>query len=520
MILSVQLFGLRVHRDIHNPGKIPIALDTMRIVFHNSTIMKIIATCIFLLYLHASAGASLASFTIQDEKKLGKELYDKLEDKGAFVKNPKINNYIKKIGDLLLSHTEHSFFDFTFSVIDSPGINAFATPGGYIYLFRGLIELTENENQLAGVLAHEIAHIKARHIARTIEKSKQINIATLAAILAGAFLGGGDVAAATIGFSTATATTLNLKYSREHEEEADRRGMLYLTKTGYDGEGMLNFLKIMRQYEFYSNSVPSYFLTHPGTGDRIRYLDGLLQTKYTERGSKSIIGNLERIKTILVIGRKDPDSGIKYFQNVLAKDPNNPDALYGLAVIQGRLGRTLKSFANFDKALSLSPNDSDILRDLGISYFNIGKVAEAIEALQRAHRIDREDPDTTFYLGRAYAAAGEYTPALEFYKEFLKKNPDDIQVYHNLAMLYGKAGMKGESHYHFGIFFKKGHKRKSALFHFREAQSFFPPGSEMSGKIKEEIDSLEDNSTGGEDRYSKPVYSERVRLSQIPHSVH
>ncbi len=477
-------------------------MNTIKTDHRGSTIKRILATCIVLLYLHASAGVSLASFTIQDEKKLGKEFYDKLNDKGVFVKDPKVKSYIEKMGRLLLSHSRQSFFDFTFSVIDSPGINAFATPGGYVYVYSGLIELTEDENQLAGVLAHEIAHIKARHIAQMIESSQKIGVATLAAILASAFLGG-DVTAAVVGFSSATAATLSLKYSREHEEEADRLGMLYLAETGYDGEGMLNFLKIMRQYEFYSNSVPSYFLTHPGTGDRISYLDGLLQTKYKERGSKSILGKLERIKTILVIGRKGPDSSIRYFQNALKKDPDNPDALYGLAVIQGKLGKTSESFDNFQKALSLSPDDADILRDLGISYFNLGKVADATDTLRRAYRVDREDADTILYLGRAYTTTGDYSAALELYKEFLKKNPDDIPVYHNLAMLYGKVNMQGESHYHFGIFFKKEHKIKSALFHFKAAQSLFPPGSEMAGKIKEEIDSIEKDSPDRENKRLK-----------------
>ncbi|MBW2631032.1 MAG: M48 family metalloprotease [Deltaproteobacteria bacterium] len=457
---------------------------------HN--IIKISAIVITLLYILVSAGAAFASFTIEDEKKLGKEFYEKLKDRGVFVKNPKANEYIDRIGHLLLSHGKKSFFDFTFSIINSSGINAFATPGGYVYVYSGLIELSEDESQLAGVLAHEIGHIKARHIAQTIENSKKINIATIAAILAGAFLGGsGELTAAVASFSMATATTLNLKYSRKHEEEADRLGMSYLVETGYNGEGMLNFLKIMRKYEFYSNSIPSYFLTHPGTGDRIIYLDGLLQTKYTKGGAENIIGGLGRIKTILVIDRKDLDSSLRYFQNVLKKDPNNPDALYGLAVIQEKLGKTMESFSNFRRALLLSPDDADILRDLGISYFNLGNTSDAIEALQKARSIDEKDADTILYLGRSYDTAGDYNAALELYKEFMKKNPDDIPIYHNLAMLYGKINIPGKSHYNFGIFFKKKHKLKSALFHFKAAQNFFPPGSEMAGKISEEIDSID-----------------------------
>ena len=76
------------------------------------------------------------------------------------------------------------------------------------------------------------------------------------------------------------------------------------------------------------------------------------------------------------------------------------------------------------------------------------------------------------------------------HKKFMKENPDDIPIYYNLAMLYGKINMPGESHYNFGIFFKKKHKLKSALFHFKAAQNFFPPDSEMAGKISEEIDSI------------------------------
>ncbi|HPQ44811.1 MAG TPA: M48 family metalloprotease [Syntrophales bacterium] len=473
-----------------------------RNIYHS--MRKTVVILIAFLCLHASAGISLASFTIEDEKKLGKEFYEKLKSRGVLLTNPKVNEYIDKTGRLLLSHGSTSFFDFTFSVIDSPGINAFATPGGYVYVYSGLIELTENESQLAGVLAHELGHIKARHIAQTIESSQKVNIATLAAILAGAFLGGGgDLSAAVASFSIATATTLNLKYSRQHEEEADRLGMSYLAETGYDGEGMLDFLKIMRKYEFYSSSIPSYFLTHPGTSDRILYLDGLLQTKYAHRGAKSIIGGLDRIKTLLVTDRKDLDSSFRYFQDILKDDPDNINALYGLAVVQGKLGKTSESFANFETALSLSPDDADILRDLGIRYFNLGNTAAAIEVLQRAHSIDTKDPDTILYLGRSYETTGDYRTSLGFYEEFLKNNPDDTLIYYNLAMIYGKIDMLGESHYNFGIFFKKKQRIKDALFHFKAAQELFPTDSEMAGKIKKEIDSINENPVGRKDEHKK-----------------
>ncbi len=473
----------------------------------HSKLTKLVSIFLVFFYLHISGGLSCASFTMQDEKKLGKEFYDKLKEKGSLLENSEVKSYVEGIGKLLLSHSENFYFDFTFSIIDSQGINAFATPGGYVYVYKGLIELAEDEGQLAGVMAHEIAHIKARHIAKMIESSQKLGLATLAAVLAGAFLGG-DAGSAAIAFSSATAATLSLKYSREHEEEADRMGMLYLTQAGYDGEGMLDFLKIMRQQEFYSNSIPSYFLTHPGTGERIQYLDGLLHTRYKNRGAKSIVGKLEKIKTALVISRKDSDSGIAYFQDLLKKDPENPNALYGLAVIQGRLGRTSESFSNFQKALSLSPDDPEILRDLGIAYFNLGKISDAVDNLRRAYLADNNNPETIQYLARSYTITGNYSAALELYKKLKDKNPDDVQSYHNLAMLYGKLEMQGESHYHFGIFFKKEHKNKSALFHFKAAQPFFPEGDETTLKIKEEIDAIE---KAPPDRRGPPGFPDRQR---------
>ena len=103
------------------------------------------------------------------------------------LENKQLNDYISQIGNLVLAQSKKAPFDFHFSIVNSSAINAFATPGGYIYINKGLINAVENEAELAGVIAHEIGHANARHIASIIEKSQKLNIATLAAIIAGAF---------------------------------------------------------------------------------------------------------------------------------------------------------------------------------------------------------------------------------------------------------------------------------------------------------------------------------------------
>lgn len=436
------------------------------------------------------------SFTLEDEKKLGKEFHEKLEQSNVLLKNERINEYVNKIGQKIVSQSKNVPFEFKFSVIKSAAINAFATPGGYVYITRGLINLVENESELAGVIAHEVAHVNARHIASIIDKSQKLGMATLAAILAGAFLGGGgDLTAAVTSFSLAAATTLNLRYSREHEEEADRLGLYYLTRAGYNGSAMLDFLRAMRRYEFYSNSVPSYFLTHPGTDERIRYLDAALQTTYKEKRADIQIGNLKRIQTLLMFGERNLEKSLNYFQNELSKNQNDVDALYGIAVTYERLGNTSASLECFQKALSLAPDDYDILKDLGIVYFKLGRTADAVMTLRKAVSIEEENFDALFYLGMSYEALGDYAKSLAMYEKAMKKNPEDDELYRGMAVAYGKTQNPGLSHYYFGIYFKKKNKNESALFHFKAALKYFEESDEIRQNIEKEISQLEPQKT-------------------------
>ena len=441
---------------------------------------------------------AFAELTIEDEKKLGQEFYEKMVKNNFLIQEKRMNDYITKVGTTVLGSVKLPLFDYHFSIVKSSAVNAFATPGGYVYVNRGLITLVETEGELAAVLAHEIAHVNARHIADMVNKSTKVNIAALAAMIAGAFLGaGGDVSAAIMGFSMATAQTMSLKYSRDNEEEADRYGMLYLTKAGYKGEATLNLLKLMRRYEFYSNSVPSYFLTHPGTDDRIRYIDGLLQTTYAKGGGKDqIVGSsFRRIKTVLMTGGGDLEAKIRYFEDEVKKNPSDVDSLYGLGAVQARKGLYGDSAATFRKALLLAPGDKEILRDMGVDCFELGQYPEAIDYLSRAYQMDREDWRTLAYLGNSYEAMGFYEKALEYYRALEKKELDDEEVYYSMGMIYGKLKDMGNSHYYFGIYFKKQRKTETALFHFKEALKYYPENDFRAQDIQREIRLLS-NETG------------------------
>lgn len=455
-------------------------------------IQKFVAM-LLLLGLFIAYPSTAPALTLEEERKLGRETYEKLAKGNVLLQSEWMVEYINRIGNRILANSDKLPFEYHFSVIQSNAINAFATPGGYVYVNRGLITLAENESELAGVMAHEIAHVNARHIADTIEKSSRVNMATLAGMLAGILVGGGgNLTAGLLGMSTAAGATMSLKYSREHEEEADRMGMLYLVRSGYDPKSMLDFLKIMRRYEFYSSNVPSYFLTHPGTDERIRYLDGTIQTTYTQGGDKSIIGGFKRIQTILrIIDAQKQEANRKYFEEGVKKNPHDVDDLYGLAVTESKSGQTDLALKHFHQALALAPEDRDILGDTGITYFMAGRIDEALHYLKEAIRLKSRDPEAWLYLGKAYEAKGDLTNAIATLKVLEKKKSDDDEFYYNLAMIYGKANNKMESHFYFGTYFKKKKKIESALFHFKAALEKAPPGSVRAGDIQREISALQ-----------------------------
>lgn len=451
---------------------------------------------LFLLIIF-QAGICFAEFTIDDEKKLGKEFYDKLKDNHFLLENKRLNDYINKIGNLILNQGRKAPFEFHFSIVDSNGINAFATPGGYIYINKGLINIAENEAELAGVIAHEIGHSNARHIAIIIEKSQKLSIATLAAIIAGAFLGGGGESTAAIAaFAVAGSSSMTLKYMREHEEEADRLAVYYLTGAGYYPGAMVDFLKIMKQHEFISKTMPSYLMTHPGTDHRIFYLDSLIQNSYRKPGAKNIVGNLKRMQTLVSLNDTDLEARQKQLKDALLRQPKDVDVLYALALTEDKLGQTNMALEHFQKALSLSPRDEDVLRNIGLIYLKMGKSDLALIYLQRAAGTDSSSDEVILALGKTYYALGSFQKALENFLKLENSELDNVDINYHIAMSYGKLSNQGEFHYFFGLYLKKAKKRDSSLFHFKEALKYCAQGSERAEAINNAIKELENPPAG------------------------
>ena len=210
-------------------------------------------------------GKAINFYSIEKEIALGRQLAEEVERTAKIVEDPVISEYVNRIGQNIANNSD-ARVPFTIKVIDSDEVNAFALPGGFFYVNTGLIELAEDEAELAGVMAHEIAHVAARHGTRSATRSQLVQIATIPLMFIGGWAGYGIQQAANF----AIPMTM-LKFSREFEEAADFLGVQYMYKAGYDPASMVQFFERLKaQEKKRKNFVAKAFSSHPMTKSRIK----------------------------------------------------------------------------------------------------------------------------------------------------------------------------------------------------------------------------------------------------------
>jgi tetratricopeptide (TPR) repeat protein len=200
------------------------------------------------------------------------------------------------------------------------------------------------------------------------------------------------------------------------------------------------------------------------------------------------------MQTLIPLDEADLNVRQRQLAQALTKEPKNVDLLYALASTEDDLDQTSLALEHLQNALSLSPRDEDILKNIGLIYLKMGKIDQAKIYLQRAASINSNNDEITFALGNTYFTSGNYESALNSYLKLKDKVLDDTDINYSIAMAYGKLNNNGESHYYFGLHFKKSKKKESALFHFKEALNYFPQGSEQSIVINNEIKELSTDS--------------------------
>jgi predicted Zn-dependent protease len=221
-------------------------------------------------------GKGLNFYSIEKEIALGKALAQDVERQAKIIDDPVIAEYVNRVGQNLVRNSDAQV-PFTIKVIDDEAVNAFALPGGFFFVNSGLILKAETEAELAGVMAHEIAHVAARHGTKQDTRGQVANLASIPLIFMGGWTGYGIRQAAQLAIPMGFLT-----FSRGFEKEADNLGLQYLYKTGYDPVAFVEFFeKIQSMEKKKKGSISQLFSTHPMTEDRI------------ENAQKNIQANLE-----------------------------------------------------------------------------------------------------------------------------------------------------------------------------------------------------------------------------------
>jgi predicted Zn-dependent protease len=451
---------------------------------------KITIIICFILFLLVSK--HVAAMTIQEEIKLGEIFSKQVCSHFSMIEDQDILSYVTYVGNRLLKAVPEKHFNFSFYVIREKTYNAFAGPGGHIFIHSGLIEAMTSELELAGIMAHEIAHVICRHISERIERSKPVNLAAMAGTIAG-ILVGGNVGAAMVVGSAAAQQSMFLAYTRENEREADQNSLRYLRDARYNGLGLLTILKKIKKHNWIDVSgIPTYVMSHPAINERLIYLDTTMNARpeFTRAPDqlRSFSFNKVRMRIQALYSNNYPTHS---FENQLKKNPDDFLGLYGYGLRLAVSGKRKRAVKALTEALKIRPFDSDILRDTGIAHFYAGDYSQAFRYLKSANNIASNDYECQFFLGRTYENLGNSDLAVDLFERLLITNPKENRLYYHLGTLYGRIGKLDNAHYHLGIFYQKKNNMKLARFHIKKAMSLI---DNSSNRYKEMEELLKTNS--------------------------
>lgn len=282
--------------------------------FKSLAFIRIIVKLIVVASLSASSASianlpdlgdpTLDNFSSKQEQQLGLAFYRSLRANLVFIDDLQINDYFNSLGQRLASHSDAAGDEFHFFIIKAPTINAFAGPAGYIGMHTGLILAAKNESQLASVVAHEIAHVSHRHLARAFDNSGQSTALTIATLLAAILIGTQDTQAgqAVLLSGIAGNAQSSINFTRSNEYEADRIGIGILADAGINPQGMVEFFEILLNKS--PDGGMEYLRTHPLSSNRVAEAKNRLAKKHEDLPNNSLDFQLTKARLIVLLSKK------------------------------------------------------------------------------------------------------------------------------------------------------------------------------------------------------------------------
>jgi len=386
----------------------------------------------------------------QQEHDFGREFLRQVRRETPTLNDPLLAEYIATLTYKLAVNSELTDHRLEFILIDNTQLNAFAAPGGIIGVNAGLLLNTQNEGQLASILAHELAHISQRHYARSVEQQRNNTIPNMAGLLASLVImatAGGEAGQAALMTNQAIGVDNQLRFSRSNEQEADSIGIRTLYNSGFNPNDMAGMFEVLLRNRGMSQRLPEFMLTHPLDESRVANSKNRANTYPAVRSTSSSEFLLMRERVIIHYS-SDPDAEVSSREEALANlDGAAADAArYGIALAQLKTGRHVQATQTLEVLLAKEPERISyvmLAADIALAAKDYGK---AKDILEKNLRINPDNHPLTLAYAKVLTASGDHARAAMVLEKHSALRPDDMQLWYDLAEIQGLAGNIAKVH--------------------------------------------------------------------------
>ncbi len=441
--------------------------------------------------------ASSAIISPEQEYRLGRAWLRQLRSQAPVIHDPLVHNYLNTLVYHLASSSDLDQPNIELIVLNSPAINAFAAPGGVMGLNGGLLMNARTEDELAGVIAHELAHLSQRHFARGLEHSQQTSWASMAALLASVVLAataGADAGMAALATTQAASIDSQLRFSRSNEQEADRVGMQTLVNAGMNPAAMADFFEsLQRSMRFYGDLPPEFLLTHPVTESRITDARSRAAKYPAQDSANSLEFSLMKVRVEVDFAR-DGNAMINDLEKQKADSKQFLEVNeYGLACAYMKTNQLDKALQNMAELLKRRPQRITYIATQAEILNKAGRYPEAIKVLEEGLGYSPQNYALSLHYADALTHRGQTDQSIKILREQITLHETWPILWFMLAEAQGKAKDRlGVYQSKAEYYFLYGHVQR-AVEQLRYALPLARENFQMTARITERIAEMENS---------------------------
>lgn len=473
----------------------------------NKTITALLLTILWPLNLIQAADIALpeigdsagALISPQEEYRIGQSFYWRIQQSTDLIDDPEVNSYLQSLGYRLVANSSAPNLPFTFFMVPASSVNAFAAPGGFIGTHSGLMITSQSEDELASVLAHEIAHVTQRHLLRSFEKHKRMSVPRTAALIAAALLGAADPKAgsAAVAVVQAAGVQSQLDFTRAHEKEADNLGMVNLVRSGFDAHAMPSFFeRLNKESRFYNSSaVPEFLRTHPVTTSRIAEARGRAESYPLQRQLSDTLQFYLMREKLRVMTAPNTNELVKQYEQALntGNSRNVEATIYGYSLALSEIGEYAK--ARMELQSLIDKDDDRLTYQLAMAEIEmaVGRLPVALEIYEDNQRLYPDDQALSLLQVKALLRAHLPNEAISILQGQLDLGHPSQTLYKLLAQARGDLGQKSQSHSWLAEYYYASGRLEQAADQLRLAAEFANRDEYQLAKITARLREVETN---------------------------